>query len=241
MPPATPAKCSFGTRAERVRSSLNTTASRPRTPTDPALASLFVSRFKHVPAGLVGVPVVTQEVAPDQRLPQRRKQRRQALQAVGDGALRQLQAMRAQQPIVVGDGDTCRAAPAPRSRPPKSPSECRDGAAVTTRGCAGAPATADRWRLITRRWARTSISSGCRPRGTRHTWDSSARSAPARGVPPAPAALSGRAGHAHSTRVAGPVGAAPAPPRRRSWRAGRASRSCCCAAPAVPAAAAATP
>ena len=51
---------------------------------------------------LVAADTVTQEVAPDQRLPQRRKQRRQALQAVGDGALRQLQAMRAQvfqQPI----------------------------------------------------------------------------------------------------------------------------------------------
>ena len=41
----------------------------PEHPQTPALASLLVSRFKHVPAGLVGMPVVIQAVAPDQRLP----------------------------------------------------------------------------------------------------------------------------------------------------------------------------
>ena len=55
-----------------------------------------------MPAGLVSVPLLGCAAARDQRLPQRREQRRQTPQAVRDGALRQIQPMRmqiGQQPV----------------------------------------------------------------------------------------------------------------------------------------------
>ena len=96
-PPVTVAKCCFGTRAERVGSSVNTTTSalqnthrHQRWQTSSLLAS------NTCPTGLVSVPVRGRATARDQRLPQRREQRRQTPQAVGDGALGKIQPMRAQ-------------------------------------------------------------------------------------------------------------------------------------------------
>ena len=162
MPPATPAKCSFGTRAERSPIKFEhyrlTTPEHPQTP---ALASLFVSRFKHVPAGLVGrASGHPGGCARSARSRSGANSGARRFRPFGDGALRQFAGHACSSlPTAdrsVGDGDTCRAAPAPRSRPPKSPSESAVTApvAVTTRG---APAhrcncSRYRWRLITRRW-----------------------------------------------------------------------------------------
>ena len=68
----------------------------PEHPQTPALAGVLAVRLEYLPAGLVSVPVLARAAARDQRLPQRREQRRQTTHTVGDGALGKIQPMRAQ-------------------------------------------------------------------------------------------------------------------------------------------------
>ena len=68
----------------------------PEHPQTPALADVLAVRLEYPPAGLVSVPVLVRAAARDQRLPQRREQRRQTTHTVGDGALGKIQPMRAQ-------------------------------------------------------------------------------------------------------------------------------------------------
>ena len=112
----------------------------PEHPQTPALAGVLAGRLEYLPAGLVSVPVLARAAAREQRLPQRREQRRQTTHTVGDGALGKIQPMRAQvrqQPCTwAGTADTCRSAPSPIPRYPGCPS----GSAVTAAAPSATPA-----------------------------------------------------------------------------------------------------
>ena len=213
-------KCSFGTRAERVRSSLNTIAHDTRTPTDtsagqPPRQSLQTrtSRSRRRASGHPGGSISASR------------------SGANSGASRFRPSVTvpcAGRPCVLVFQQIGRSVMAIRRahrqiETPKIPfGISRDGAgAVTTRGTPAQPQLQwYRWRLIM--GAHFNLQHlGVLAAGLsvlRATLGQQRARAP-----PAPAALSGRAGHAHSTRVAGPAGAALPPPRRRcrSWRAAR--------------------
>ena len=224
----------------------------PEHPQTPALAGVLAVRLEHLPAGLVSVPVLARAAARDQRLPQRREQRRQPTHTVGDGALGKIQPMRASDPPAAGTwagtADTCRSAPSPIPRCPGCPSEsavpvrrrrdqprCRR--ALTTAAVAP-PLVSPAGRRAPR--SPTARCPHCRARHTRRRRPGSgAAPAQRRVLRPAPAGVHAGAGHGLLPRVADRGAAAPPrlPQCRRSWFASR----CRAAAPTVPAAAGAVP
>ena len=116
------AKCCFGTRAERVGSSVNTTTSALQNDTSAGRRPRCSPRIPaNGPSACQCWSVRCARSAP----PERREQRCQTPHTVGDGALGKIHA-RADPPAAgtsVGTADTCRSAPSPIPRCPGCPSE----------------------------------------------------------------------------------------------------------------------